>query len=162
MAWSARAARGVGTSFDEASHEGFETELKSRTNREHFQAHARERLPFRTSVCTQGAASVLDRDGKTIGSIAATLGVSHVEKSKYDITIRCTKDGFNEAVVVDESGTAAASAGRFVADVLITEGALGAVDSISGADNKYDSPVDITLVAKVSTNPKTVLMPARP
>ena len=112
------------------------------------------------NTAPQGAACVLTRDGKTIGSIAATPGAVHVEKSKYDITIRCTKAGFDEAVTVDKSGTAAASAGSFVADVLITEGALGAVDSISGADNKYDTQVDIALVAKVSAMPRTVLTPS--
>ena len=95
-----------------------------------------------------GASCVLERDGKTIGTIAATPGTSHIEKSKYDITIRCNKEGFAEAVYLDKSDVAAASAGSFVADVLVTEGAAGAVDSISGADNKYDSPVSITLVAR--------------
>ncbi len=107
-----------------------------------------------------GASCVLEREGKAIGTIAATPGSSRIEKSKYDITIRCNKDGFAEAVTIDESGTAAASAGSFVADVLITEGALGAVDSISGADNKYDSPVDITLVAKAAASPTPAPPPA--
>jgi hypothetical protein len=95
-----------------------------------------------------GAVCVLNRDGKQIGAIAATPGTSHIEKSKYDITITCKKDGYEDAVVVDESGTAAASAGSFVADVVLTEGLLGAVDSVSGADNKYDSTMTITMVAK--------------
>ena len=95
-----------------------------------------------------GAACVLERDGQQIGSIAATPGTSRVEKSKYDITIRCNKAGYAEAVFVDKSDMAAASAGSFVADVLITQGVAGAVDSVSGASNKYDSSVTITLVAK--------------
>lgn len=95
-----------------------------------------------------GASCVLEREGKTIATIAATPGTSRIEKSKYDITVRCSKEGFAEAVYLDRSGTAAASAGSFVADVLITEGAAGAIDSVSGADNKYDSPVSLTLVAK--------------
>ena len=95
-----------------------------------------------------GAACVLDRDGKQIGAIAATPGSSHIEKSKYDIRITCKKEGYEDAVVVDESGTAAASAGSFVADVVLTEGLLGTVDSVSGADNKYDSTMTITMVAK--------------
>jgi hypothetical protein len=95
-----------------------------------------------------GATCVLERDGQSIGTIAATPGLSRIEKSKYDITIRCNKDGFQEAVYVDKSDTAAASAGSFVADVLITQGAAGAVDSVSGADNKYDNAVSMTLIAK--------------
>jgi len=102
------------------------------------------------SVATNpsGAACVLERDGQQIGSIAATPGTSRVEKSKYDITIRCNKAGYAEAVLLDKSDMAVASAGSFVADALITQGAASAVDSISGADNKYDSPVTITLVPK--------------
>ena len=102
-----------------------------------------------------GANCVLERDGKTIGTIAATPGTSHIEKSKYDITVRCNKEGFAEGVYLDKSGTAAASAGSFVADVLITEGAAGAVDSVSGADNKYDSSVSMTLVARSASGAPT-------
>ena len=106
-----------------------------------------------------GAACVLDRDGKQIGAIAATPGSSHIEKSRYDITITCKKDGFEDAVVVDESGTAAASVGSFVADTVITGGLLGTADSISGADNKYDSPMTITLVAKSAARPPMATLP---
>ncbi len=109
-----------------------------------------------------GAVCVLDRDGKQIGAISATPGSSHIEKSKYDITITCKKEGFEDAVVVDESGTAAASVGSFVADSVITGGLLGAADSISGADNKYDSTMTITLVAKAAAHPPMATQPAAP
>ena len=51
----------------------------------------------------EGAACVLAREGQQIGAISATPGSSHIEKSKYDITITCKKEGFEDAVVVDES-----------------------------------------------------------
>lgn len=109
-----------------------------------------------------GAACILNRDGKQIGAIAATPGSSHIEKSKYDITITCKKEGFEDAVVVDESGTAAASVGSFIADTVITGGLLGTADSISGADNKYDSTMTITLVAKSAAHPPMATQPAAP
>jgi len=109
-----------------------------------------------------GAACVLVRDGQQIGVIAATPGSSRIEKSKYDITITCKKDGFEDGVVVDESGTAAASVGSFVADTVITGGLLGTADSISGADNKYDSTMTITLVAKGAVRPPMTTLPAPP
>ena len=98
-----------------------------------------------------GATCVLERDGKTIGTVQATPGISRIEKSRYDITIRCNKEGFQEAVLLDKSDMAAASAGSFVADALLTQGAAGAVDSVSGADNNYDSPVNLTLLARTAT-----------
>ena len=109
-----------------------------------------------------GASCVLDRDGKQIGAIAATPGSSNVEKSRYDITITCKKQGFEDAVVVNESGTAAASVGSFVADTVITGGLLGAADSISGADNKYDSTTTIQLVASGAAHQPMATQPTPP
>ena len=56
--------------------------------------------------------------------------------------IRCNKDGYQEATYLNHSGSAGATFGN-----IVLGGGIGwAVDSAAGADNKYDSPVNITLV----------------
>mgnify|MGYP001548954393 CR=1 FL=1 len=93
-----------------------------------------------------GATCVLDRQGVEIGRVAATPGIVRVEKTKYDITIVCDKDGFQQVSQNDHSGAAAATFGNIIAG-----GGIGwIIDSASGSDNKYDSPVNITLVPKAT------------
>jgi hypothetical protein len=70
-----------------------------------------------------------------------------IKKTKHDITIKCHKAGFEEAMYLDHSGLASgAVAGNVAADLLLTAGLSSIVDSASGADNKYDSPVNITMI----------------
>ncbi len=82
------------------------------------------------------------REGQQVGSIASTPGSVVIKKTKYDITILCDKAGFAQANYLDHSGAAGATVGNILAG-----GGIGwAIDSASGADNKYDSPLNITLV----------------
>jgi hypothetical protein len=84
----------------------------------------------------------LEREGNVIARIPQTPSGTTVKKTKYDITIRCTKDGFQEATYLNHSSAAGATVGN-----IILGGGIGwAIDSASGADNKYDSPVNITLL----------------
>jgi hypothetical protein len=65
-----------------------------------------------------------------------------IKKNKHDITLRCTKSGFQDATYLNHSGAAGATFGN-----IILGGGIGwAIDSASGADNKYDGTVNITLV----------------
>lgn len=89
-----------------------------------------------------GASCALEREGTVIARIAQTPAATTVKKTKHDITVRCTKDGFQEATFLDHSGAAGATVGN----ILLGGGIGWAIDSASGADNKYDSPVNITLV----------------
>ncbi len=89
-----------------------------------------------------GAACALERQNIAIARIEPTPGAATIKKTKYDIVIRCNKAGYQEATYFNKSGSAGATFGNIVAG-----GGIGwAVDSASGADNKYDSPVNITLV----------------
>ena len=89
-----------------------------------------------------GADCSLERGGISIARVNPTPGAATIKKTKYDITIRCNKDGFEEATFLNHSGSAGATFGNIVAG-----GGIGwAIDSAAGADNKYDSPVNITLV----------------
>jgi hypothetical protein len=91
-----------------------------------------------------GANCQLLRNGEVIAAVPETPGGVDIEKTKYDITIKCHKPGFEEAIYLNHSGAAGATFGN-----IILGGGIGwAIDSSTGADNKYDSPVNITLVKK--------------
>jgi hypothetical protein len=89
-----------------------------------------------------GANCALEREGNIIARIPQTPGGATIKKTKHDITVRCAKDGFQEATYLNHSGAAGATFGN-----IILGGGVGwAIDSASGADNKYDSPVNVSLV----------------
>ncbi len=96
-----------------------------------------------------GANCALEREGNIIARIPQTPGGATIKKTKHDITVRCTKDGFQEATYLNHSGAAGATFGN-----IILGGGVGwAIDSASGADNKYDSPVNVTLVPAMPPAP---------
>ncbi len=100
-----------------------------------------------------GAACIFTRKGVTIGTIPSTPALLSVQKTKYDITITCNKPGYAEASYLNHSGVSAAIAGNVAADILLTAGLSSIVDSADGADNKYDSAVNLTLSPAVAANP---------
>ncbi len=94
-----------------------------------------------------GATCTLEREGQTIATVNTTPGAALVKRRKHDITVRCKKDGFEEAVYVNDSGLASgAVAGNVAADLVLTAGLSSIVDSASGADNQYESTVNITMI----------------
>jgi hypothetical protein len=99
-----------------------------------------------------GADCALKRQDQVIARVNPTPGAATIKKTKYDITVVCDKDGYQEATFLNHSGAAGATFGN-----IILGGGIGwAVDSASGADNKYDSPVNLTMVPAqtVSQNQK--------
>jgi hypothetical protein len=89
-----------------------------------------------------GADCSLERQNISIARVNPTPGSTIIKKTKYDIMIRCNRTGYQEATYFNKSGSAGATFGNIAAG-----GGIGwAIDSASGADNKYDSPVNITLV----------------
>ena len=92
----------------------------------------------------KGAACEFTRNGESLGTISPTPGSMYIEKTKYDILITCRKKGYETATYLNHSG----AAGVTVGNILLGGGIGWAVDSASGADNKYDSPVNITLSKK--------------
>jgi hypothetical protein len=93
-----------------------------------------------------GASCVFERQGMNIGTIASTPATLNVPKRKYDITIKCNKPGFQEASYLNHSGVTAVIAANVATDLLLTAGLSSIIDSSTGADNKYDSAVNITLI----------------
>lgn len=94
------------------------------------------------STSPSGADCALEREGITIARVNPTPGAALVEKTKHDITIKCQKADFHESVYFNKSDVAGATFGN-----IILGGGVGwIIDSASGADNKYTSPVNIPLV----------------
>jgi hypothetical protein len=91
-----------------------------------------------------GADCALDRRGKLVGRIGGTPGFTTIEKTWYDVTIRCNKTGYKEAVY-RMRGTAA---GIFHANVPGRGGVAGdsASDPIYTSDASYDVIVSLELV----------------
>ena len=93
-----------------------------------------------------GAYCSFERQGMQVGTIESTPGTANIRKSKYDVMIKCRKFGYEEANYLNHSGTTATIAANVAADLLLTGGLSSIVDSADGADNKYDSAVNISLM----------------
>ena len=100
------------------------------------------------------ARCVLMRNGEQIGVVDPTPGSLTIQKTKHDITVECTKDGFQKASFVNHSDVNAATFGN-----IIIGGGIGwAIDSATGSDNKYQSAMSLTL-AKDEEPPVPVAEP---
>ena len=95
-----------------------------------------------------GASCVFERQGFPVASVAQTPGSALVQKTKYDITVKCDKPEYEQAVYLNHSGVSAAIAGNIAADIILTAGISSIVDSATGADNKYDTVVNLTLAPR--------------
>ncbi len=93
------------------------------------------------------ATCALERQGEEIGAVLSTPGSVTVQKTKHDITIYCEKDGYETATFINNSGWESGSGAAGIAlDVILTLGVSSAIDSATGADNRYQSPVNITML----------------
>lgn len=89
----------------------------------------------------EGANCALQREGQTIGRVSETPGGITIKKSKHDITVVCTKKGYEKATFFNKSEVAGATVGN----ILLGGGIGWAIDSANGADNKYTTPMNINL-----------------
>src|SRR6476620_124462 len=80
------------------------------------------------------------RNGVPIADIASTPGAVRITKTKSDLMIVCGKPGYAAATYLNRSGLAGATWAK-----VMTIGLAWVVDSASGADNKYDSPINLAL-----------------
>jgi hypothetical protein len=102
-----------------------------------------------------GADCAINRNGETIGRVNPTPGQATIKKTKYAIDIACDKAGYQQATYFDKSGIESATWGNFIFGGLVGWG----IDSASGADNHYESPINITLVPAASTPPRGGMTP---
>jgi len=92
----------------------------------------------------EGANCELQRENQVIGRVNPTPGGITVKKTKHDITVVCTKKGYEKATFFNKSDVAGATVGN-----IILGGGIGwAIDSANGADNKYTTPMNIPMSKK--------------
>jgi hypothetical protein len=92
-----------------------------------------------------GADCTLKRHGETLGQVTPTPNSKVIDKTKYNLEIVCSKPGYQEATYIDRSGIATATFGN-----ILLGGLVGwAIDSSDGADNHYESPINLTLIPNV-------------
>jgi hypothetical protein len=87
--------------------------------------------------------------GYQIAMIQSTPGQAFVQKSKADIWIVCVKPGYQEGIFYNHSGVAGSAFVNVIGGIftLGISTAIGvAVDSSNGSDNKYDSPINFSMV----------------
>jgi hypothetical protein len=89
-----------------------------------------------------GAACALYREGNRIAMVESTPGTVHVVRTKDSITVLCVKPGYEQVTYLNRSGIEGSTYGNMIAGGLVG----WAIDSRSGADNKYESPLNITLL----------------
>ena len=90
-----------------------------------------------------GAVCALNRNGLPIGNVTTPGGIL-VEKTKYNIQVVCSKEGYDDSTVLIKSDVAGATFGN-----IILGGGIGwAIDSASGADNKYQDVTNVFLNRK--------------
>ena len=89
-----------------------------------------------------GAACSLERNGTPLGVIASTPGTIYLEKTKDDLLIKCNKAGYGDATLLNKSGHPENNWAY-----ILVGGPIGwGIDSASGSDNQYTSPVTINLL----------------
>jgi hypothetical protein len=93
-----------------------------------------------------GANCTINRQGQKIGQVNPTPGIAKVDKTRDDLTLVCDKDGYQEATFLVRSGFEATTIGNVFIGGLIGVG----IDAATGANNHYDSPVNVTFVPLVA------------
>ena len=97
-----------------------------------------------------GASCQYIRDGNVIGRVDQTPGTATIRKTKDDITVKCSKDGYQEASYFNHSGVEPMTYGNAVIGGVVGWG----IDSAVGADNRYDDFVNVSMVpGLVATKP---------
>jgi hypothetical protein len=91
-----------------------------------------------------GASCSFVRNNEPIGTVTPTPNSIMIEKTKYDIMIKCNKPGYDEATYFGKSGIDDWVFGNILFGGLIGWG----IDSATGSDNYYDTPINITLPKK--------------
>jgi hypothetical protein len=103
-----------------------------------------------------GADCGLYREGIKIATVQGTPGSGLVNKTKHDIWVVCVKQGYQMATYFNHSGIAGGTFGN----ILLGGGVGWAIDSASGADNKYDGAVNMTLVPSLPGTTDVAVLPA--
>jgi hypothetical protein len=91
----------------------------------------------------------LTRKGEHVATLDTTPGTVKVDKTKNDILLTCKLTGYQDASANLESGYGAGTFGN-----IILGGGIGwAIDSATGADNKYPSSAAVQFIPAGVTPP---------
>lgn len=93
------------------------------------------------AACTLNRKETSEGEEVEIASVDPTPGEAHISKTKYPITVQCSKPGHFDATSHLESG----NEGSTLGNILLGGGIGWAVDSARGADNKYAEFVNVIL-----------------
>jgi hypothetical protein len=96
-----------------------------------------------------GAQCNVTREGQTVATLLKTPGSVKVDKTKHDMMLTCNLAGYQPASANLESGYGIGTFGN-----IILGGGIGwAIDSATGADNKYPSSATVNLVPVGAATP---------
>ena len=96
------------------------------------------------STTPPAATCTVDRVGARIGAVAQTPGSVRLDKSKNDLSVTCSKPGFQTATVTKPPSFSGATFGNIIAG-----GVIGVVvDAASGANYEYPSDIRLELAAE--------------
>jgi hypothetical protein len=99
---------------------------------------------FTVETNPAGATCTLTRAGTVLGTVSPTPGSVYIDKTKDDISVHCTKSGFADANYV-----ALSAYPKDQWAYILVGGPVGwGVDSATGADNYYVTPVKLDLSKK--------------
>ena len=99
------------------------------------------------STTPQGATCTLDRVGVRVAVIGPTPGTIRLNKSKNELTVTCTKDGYETATVTHSPSFSFVTLGNVIAGGLV--GVV--VDASTGANYEYAEDVELTMVGQGPT-----------
>ncbi len=110
------------------------------------------------STTPPAATCTLDRVGARIGAVAQTPGSVRLDKSKNNLSVTCSKPGYQTATVVREPSFSSWTLGNLVAG-----GVIGAVvDASSGANYEYPGDIRLDLVANATAPLPPLALQAAP
>ncbi|MXP65155.1 PEGA domain-containing protein [Roseomonas sp. M0104] len=94
------------------------------------------------STTPAGATCVIDREGQRIGTVAMTPGSLSISKSRHDLTVACSKEGYDSSSISIAGGFTGTTFGNILAGGIIGV----AVDAASAANSKYPQVIRLDLV----------------
>jgi hypothetical protein len=101
------------------------------------------------STTPAGATCTVDRSGERVGAVAATPGSLRLSKSRHDLNITCTKEGYQPSTTTASSRFTGATFGN-----VLVGGVVGVVvDAASGANNRYPPDVRLDLAENPAAPP---------
>ncbi|MBC7801754.1 MAG: hypothetical protein H7Z10_14125 [Gemmatimonadaceae bacterium] len=98
------------------------------------------------STTPPAATCTIDRVGERVGAIPSTPGSVRLDKSKNDLAVTCSKDGFVTATTAHASSFNGATFGN-----ILIGGLVGVVvDASSGANFNYPTDIRMDLAANAA------------